>query len=60
LPDQRNPGPKAKAWLKTLTLPSLDRLEMDQLLTRWTSLAQQRDQLDRRIVERAALDPRVQ
>lgn len=51
---------KAKAWLKTLPLPSLDRLEMDQLLTRWTSLAQQRDQLDRRIVERAALDPHVQ
>ncbi len=51
---------KAKAWLKTLPLPSLDRLEMDQLLTRWTALAQQRDQLDRRIVERAALDPHVQ
>lgn len=51
---------KAKAWLKTLTLPSLDRLEMDQLLSRWTALSQQRDQLDRRIVERAALDPRVQ
>jgi transposase len=50
---------KAKAWLKTLKLPSLDRLEMDQLLARWTSLSQQRDQLDRRIAERAALDPRV-
>lgn len=50
---------KAKTWLKTLALPPLDRLEMDQLLSRWTSLAQQRDQLDRRVVERAALDPRV-
>jgi len=50
---------KAKAWLKTLTLPALDRLEMDQLLARWTALSQQRDQLDRRIAERAALDPRV-
>ena len=50
---------KAKAWLKTLALPSLDRLEMDQLLARWTALSQQRDQLDRRIAERAALDPRV-
>lgn len=50
----------AKAWLKKLDLPTLDRLEMDQLLARWTALAQQRDQLDRRIVERAALDPRVQ
>lgn len=50
---------KAKSWLNTLALPSLDRLEMDQLLARWTALSQQRDQLDRRIVERAALDPRV-
>jgi len=50
---------KAKSWLKTLALPALDRLEMDQLLSRWTALAQQRDQLDRRVVERAALDPRV-
>jgi transposase len=50
---------KAKAWLKTLALPSLDRLEMDQLLSRWTAMSQQRDQLDRRIAERAALDPRV-
>ena len=31
---------------------------MDQLLSRWTALAQ-RDQLDRRVVERSALDPRV-
>ena len=50
---------KAKTWLKSLTLPSLDRLEMDQLLSRWTAVAQQRDQLDRRVVERAALNPRV-
>ena len=50
---------KAKTWLKALALPALDRLEMDQLLSRWTAVAQQRDQLDRRIVERAALDPRV-
>lgn len=50
---------KAKSWLKTLALPPLDRLEMDQLLSRWTSLGQQRDQLDRRVVERATLDPRV-
>lgn len=50
---------RAKNWLKTLQLPTLDRLEMNQLLARWTALAQQRDELDRRIVERAALDPRV-
>lgn len=50
---------RAKVWLKTLPLAALDRLEMDQLLSRWTALAQQRAELDRRIVERAALDPRV-
>ena len=50
---------KARAWLKTLRLPALDRLEMDQCLARWATLAQQRDQLDRRIVERAKLHPHV-
>ena len=50
---------KAKAWLKTLALPPLDRFEMDQLLVRWTTLGTQRDQIDRRIAERAALHPRV-
>jgi transposase len=50
---------KAKAWLKTLALPPLDRFEMDQLLARWTLLSGHHDQLDRRIAERAARDPRV-
>lgn len=49
---------RAKKWLQTLALSPLERLEMDQLLARWSLLGQQRDQLDRRIVERAALDPR--
>jgi transposase len=50
---------RARTWLEKLKLSALERLEMDQLLSRWTALGQQRDQLDRRIVERAALDPRV-
>ena len=45
---------RAKVWLKTLTLPPLDRFEMDQLLARWSTLSTQRDQIDRRIAERGA------
>ena len=42
---------RAKVWLKTLTLPPLDRFEMDQP-RRWSTLSTQRDQIDRRIAER--------
>jgi transposase len=48
---------RAKAWLKAVKLPDLDRFEMDQLLDRWKLLAQQRQQIDAQIVERAALRP---
>lgn len=51
---------RAKAWLKTLALPSLDRFEMDQILARWSTLSTQRDQIDRCIAERAALAAHVQ
>jgi transposase len=36
-------------------LPPIDRLEMDQLLARWKLLEEQKEQLDRRIRERAAV-----
>jgi transposase len=51
---------RAKAWLKTVALPPLDRFEMDQILARWSLLSAQRDQIDRRIAERCTLAAHVQ
>jgi transposase len=51
---------RAKAWLKTVKLPELDRFEMDQFLERWRLLAEQRQQIGVRIAERAALRPAVE
>jgi transposase len=45
---------KARAWLKELPLPRLDRLELDQLLARWQLLAEQRRALEAAIAERVA------
>ena len=44
---------KAWRWLEQLALPELERLEMDQHLARWQLLEAQREELDRRIQERA-------
>jgi transposase len=51
---------RAKAWLKTVALPPLDRFEMDQILARWSTLSAQRDQIDRRIAERCTSAQHVQ
>jgi transposase len=45
---------RARAWLKQLALAPRDRLEMDQLLTRWQLLEQERRVLEKAITERAA------
>jgi transposase len=50
---------KARAWLKTLPLPDLDRFEMNQRLVSWRSLEKQRRQIDERIAQRAAKHPQV-
>ena len=45
---------RARVWLKQLALSSRDRLEIDQLLTRWQLLEQERSVLEMAITERAA------
>jgi transposase len=45
---------RARAWLKQLALAPLDRLEIDQLLTRWQLLEEERSVLEKAITERAA------
>jgi transposase len=45
---------RARAWLKQLALVPRDRLEIDQLLTRWQLLEQERTVLETAITERAA------
>ena len=41
-----------RQWLETLTLPEIDRLEMDQLLAQWDLWEKQLEQLEQRIDER--------
>ncbi len=45
---------RARAWLKQLALAPRDRLEIDQLLTRWQLLEEERSVLEKAITERAA------
>ena len=45
---------KARAWLKQLELPEVDRLEMDHLLSQWTLCEEQLKELDQRIQEHHA------
>jgi transposase len=45
---------KAKAWLKSLAVCPLDRLELDQLLARWDLLTAQRTVLETAITDRVA------
>lgn len=42
-----------KAWLKTASLPPMDRFEVDLLLEEWASIEEQIKQVDANIVERA-------
>lgn len=49
----------AARWLKTLALSPLDRLEMNQLLARWTLLKEQKRQIEEEIARRAAIHPDV-
>lgn len=44
---------RGRAWLKTVPLPAIDRLEMDQLLERWELWDRHIEQLDPQICERA-------
>lgn len=43
-----------RRWLKTLPLPAVDRLELDQLLAQWKLLDEQLVELERMIADRAA------
>jgi transposase len=45
---------KAKAWLKSLVVSPLDRLELDQLLVRWELLTAQRTVLEKAVTQRVA------
>ena len=44
---------KARAWLKTLKMGELERMELDQQLSRWDMLGRQVQELDQKIQERA-------
>ena len=44
---------RGREWLKTVTLPPMDRLEMDQLLAQWELWDRQLEQLDEQIADRA-------
>lgn len=43
-----------RRWLTTVKLPEVDRLELDVLLTEWSTWEQQIAQVDEKIVERAS------
>ena len=43
-----------KAWLQKLSLPEIDRIELDLLLEEWTSIEEQIKQVDVEIIERAS------
>jgi transposase len=49
-----------REWLRGLTLPAIDRLEMNQLLAQWELWDHQLVELDHRIQQRAAASPAVQ
>lgn len=51
---------KARAWLRGLQLPSLDRFEMNHLLTRWASLDDHLQELGQQIAERSLKNPQAQ
>lgn len=51
---------RAKAWLQSLSVSALDRLELDQLLARWDQLTAQRGVLDSAIVTRVAQSAEAQ
>lgn len=51
---------KATKWLRELSLPEIDRLELDQCLAQWTLIEIQRKLLDQRIALRQADDPQAQ
>lgn len=46
-----------RRWLRELTLPEIDRLEMEQALEQWDVLDAQIDELELQIAERADRDP---
>ena len=43
-----------KAWLQKLSLPEIDRFEVDLLLEEWTSIEEHIKQVDAKIVQRAS------
>ena len=43
-----------QAWLQKLSLPEIDRFELDLLLEEWMSIEEQIKQVDEKIVERAS------
>lgn len=45
---------RARAWLKTLAVCPLDRLELDQLLARWDLLREQRTALETALTQRVS------
>ena len=51
---------KATKWLRELSLPEIDRLELDQCLAQWGLIEVQRKILDQQIALRQADDPQAQ
>lgn len=45
---------KGRCWLKTLSLPLVDRIEMDMLLAQWSLWDEQLDKLEEEIAKRTA------
>lgn len=50
----------ARAWLKTLALPELDRFELDQCLEQWELFDKQLAQTEQRVSQRVANHPQAQ
>jgi transposase len=51
---------RARAWLGTLALPAIDRLEMNQLLEQWTLWDRQREELGKQIEAAQQAHPQAQ
>lgn len=51
---------KAQKWLQKLTLPAMDRLEMDCLLEQWILIDEQLERVDRQVKQEARANKKAQ
>jgi len=51
---------KATKWLRELSVPEIDRLELDQCLAQWALIEAQKKQIDQRIASRQEQDAQAQ